>query len=241
MRSSCEASATNRRSRVLGRGALREGAPRSGRASRSAPARAGRPRSGRRRARPAGDRSPAAIASAVVRHLLERPQPEPDDPPARAAPSSQQHGGGDHDLDAQQPVQRVVHVVERERHDDRAAVRPSALIRDPVVARPRHGRPAVDGVTRPCPASRCGARQRDGLAGAGATASPSSAVELATRPAVGVADLGAPRPRSGAPASSRVVPPCDPLREQSDAARPVTARSELLVDRGRSGTSATTS
>ena len=93
-----------------------------------ASAEAGRPRCARSACSTRRERSPAAIASAVWAMSLERAQLAAHEPPGAAA-EQQQHGRADGQLDAQELGQRAVHVVEREREHDRAAVGRRAMAR----------------------------------------------------------------------------------------------------------------
>ena len=116
MRSSCEASATNRRS-------FRSEAARALKAASIWPsiafsARPRRPTSVRgSRALDARERSPAAIAAAVVADRVERAQAEADDPEAVSGQRGE-HGAGDEQLDHEQAAQRRVDVGERGRDDE---------------------------------------------------------------------------------------------------------------------------
>ena len=84
------------------------------------------------------ERSPPAIAAAVVLDPAERPQADADEPEAEEEDGSE-HRGGDGQLDDQQLVQRVVGLVQRCRNDEELVRALDLLELHPEAAR-RHRR-----------------------------------------------------------------------------------------------------
>ena len=127
VRSSCDASATNRRSRA-------SDAVRSAKACfdlaehrverEAEPADLGALVGGFDPARQVAGRDRAG----GLAHLLERTQPELHDPP-REQREREQHAGGDEHLDQQEMVQRVVDVAHRDGDDERAGYRTGSRTR----------------------------------------------------------------------------------------------------------------